>query len=231
MAPRKIHKGTTIPYGTLSDADQELRTVYYYYGYRRDEDLPELPVMEPEEEVHDPEEEYARKELYEKFLEMLEGLTPRESLILKLRFGFGCSDHTLEQLAKMFDVSRERIRQIEAKAIRKFKNPFRRDALKEHLDPESSVEKAERLRLYAIEQRKLSQEQARQHKERRKQINLRDKAKVANDYDAVLRRPAPWLTHLKDTQPNLYARLQDIATKLHHRQMFEQYEEVQLPDR
>lgn len=226
-----IRRGKYIPHGTFSDADRELRTVYYSYGYRRDEDLPELPVMEPDEDVHDPEEEYARKELYEKFLEMLDGMTPRESLILKLRFGFGCSDHSLDELGKMFGVTRERIRQIEAKAIRKFKHPSRRDELTQHFDPESSVEKAERLRLYAIEQEKLARETMRHERQRREQASLRRQAKKIQAYKVFVRRPEPWITHLKETEPDLYQKLQDIAQKLHHQQMFEQYEEVQLPDR
>lgn len=225
-----IRRGKYIPHGTFSDGDDEIRRAYYYYGYRRDEDLPELPVMEPDEEVHDPEEDHARRELYSKCVELIEGLTPREAFILRLRFGFGCADHSLEQVARVLGVTRERIRQIEAKAIRKLKNPSRRDALMQHLDPESSVEKAERLRRYAVEQEKLIREKIRHDRERRKQMKLRDEAKMINDYEFIMRKPAPWLAHLKETQPDLYARLQSIAKKLHHQQMFEQYEEVQLPN-
>ena len=58
--------------------------------------------------------------------EVLEGLTPREAKVLRMRFGIDMNtDHTLEEVGKQFDVTRERIRQIEAKALRKLKNPNR----------------------------------------------------------------------------------------------------------
>ena len=56
----------------------------------------------------------------------LSKLTPREERVLRMRFGIGMnSDHTLEEVGKQFSVTRERIRQIEAKAIRKLKHPTR----------------------------------------------------------------------------------------------------------
>jgi RNA polymerase sigma factor (sigma-70 family) len=62
--------------------------------------------------------------------ELLDGLTPKEAKVLRLRFGIETSDeHTLEEVAGMLDVTRERIRQIEAKALRKLKNPQRRELL------------------------------------------------------------------------------------------------------
>ena len=55
--------------------------------------------------------------------DVLAGLTPREAKVLRMRFGIEMtSDHTLEEVGKQFDVTRERIRQIEAKAIRKLKH-------------------------------------------------------------------------------------------------------------
>jgi len=63
--------------------------------------------------------------------ELLEGLSPREAKVLRMRFGIDMSsDHTLEEVGKQFDVTRERIRQIEAKAIRKLKHPSRADRLR-----------------------------------------------------------------------------------------------------
>ncbi len=63
--------------------------------------------------------------------ELLDGLTPREAKVLRMRFGIDMSnDHTLEEVGKQFDVTRERIRQIEAKAIRKLKHPSRSDRLR-----------------------------------------------------------------------------------------------------
>ncbi|TAK83177.1 MAG: RNA polymerase sigma factor RpoD [Aquabacterium sp.] len=67
--------------------------------------------------------------------EILDGLTPREAKVLRMRFGIEMStDHTLEEVGKQFDVTRERIRQIEAKAIRKLKHPSRSDKLRTYLD-------------------------------------------------------------------------------------------------
>ncbi len=65
----------------------------------------------------------------------LDSLTPREAKVLRMRFGIEMStDHTLEEVGKQFDVTRERIRQIEAKAIRKLKHPSRSDKLRTYLD-------------------------------------------------------------------------------------------------
>ena len=62
--------------------------------------------------------------------DILDSLTPREAKVLRMRFGIEMStDHTLEEVGKQFDVTRERIRQIEAKAIRKLKHPSRSDKL------------------------------------------------------------------------------------------------------
>jgi len=67
--------------------------------------------------------------------DILDGLTPREAKVLRMRFGIEMStDHTLEEVGKQFDVTRERIRQIEAKAIRKLKHPTRSDKLRTYLD-------------------------------------------------------------------------------------------------
>lgn len=67
--------------------------------------------------------------------EVLDSLTPREAKVLRMRFGVGLSsDHTLEEVGKQFDVTRERIRQIEAKALRKLRHPSRSDKLKSFLD-------------------------------------------------------------------------------------------------
>ena len=68
-------------------------------------------------------------------LDALEGLTQREAKVLRMRFGIDMNtDHTLEEVGKQFDVTRERIRQIEAKALRKLRHPSRSDQLKTFLD-------------------------------------------------------------------------------------------------
>lgn len=67
--------------------------------------------------------------------EILDSLTPREAKVLRMRFGIEMSsDHTLEEVGKQFDVTRERIRQIEAKALRKLRHPSRSDKLRSFLD-------------------------------------------------------------------------------------------------
>jgi RNA polymerase primary sigma factor len=67
--------------------------------------------------------------------EILESLTPREAKVLRMRFGIEMNtDHTLEEVGKQFDVTRERIRQIEAKALRKLRHPTRSERLRSFLE-------------------------------------------------------------------------------------------------
>ncbi|THF61206.1 RNA polymerase sigma factor RpoD [Pseudothauera rhizosphaerae] len=67
--------------------------------------------------------------------EVLDSLTPREAKVLRMRFGIEMNtDHTLEEVGKQFDVTRERIRQIEAKALRKLRHPSRSERLRSFLD-------------------------------------------------------------------------------------------------
>jgi RNA polymerase primary sigma factor len=70
---------------------------------------------------------------------VLAGLTPREAKVLRMRFGIDMNtDHTLEEVGKQFDVTRERIRQIEAKALRKLRHPSRADIMRSFLDSDSA---------------------------------------------------------------------------------------------
>jgi RNA polymerase primary sigma factor len=70
--------------------------------------------------------------------EVLDSLTPREAKVLRMRFGIEMNtDHTLEEVGKQFDVTRERIRQIEAKALRKLRHPSRSERLRSFLDSDS----------------------------------------------------------------------------------------------
>ena len=67
--------------------------------------------------------------------DVLGSLTAREAKVLRMRFGIDMNtDHTLEEVGKQFDVTRERIRQIEAKALRKLRHPTRSDYLRSFLD-------------------------------------------------------------------------------------------------
>jgi RNA polymerase primary sigma factor len=73
---------------------------------------------------------------------ILSGLTPREAKVLRMRFGIEMNtDHTLEEVGKQFDVTRERIRQIEAKALRKLRQPSRAEQLKSFLEEEKGESK------------------------------------------------------------------------------------------
>lgn len=89
----------------------------------------------PDDDAPAPSESAAAILLREQLLEVLETLTPREQKVLKLRFGLddGCQ-RTLEEVGKEFHVTRERIRQIEAKALRKLRHPSRSKKLKDYID-------------------------------------------------------------------------------------------------
>ncbi|WDU47293.1 RNA polymerase sigma factor RpoD [Taylorella equigenitalis] len=82
-----------------------------------------------------PEEAALQRSMSEVFDEVINSLTQREGKVLRMRFGIGMSsDQTLEEVGKQFDVTRERIRQIEAKALRKLRHPSRADKLKSFLE-------------------------------------------------------------------------------------------------
>ena len=128
----KINKGHTIPYGTLVGASRELLSAYYAHGYLRDEDMPELPCVPLEGESVDPIEEVHKKDVVRLIEEVLDNVTPRQRKVLCLRFGIGVTqEYTLEEIGVVFDLTRERIRQIEGRAIRDIKHPSRSDKLKE----------------------------------------------------------------------------------------------------
>jgi RNA polymerase primary sigma factor len=87
--------------------------------------------------VESPVEATVNINLTETVRDVLAGLTPREAKVLRMRFGIDMNtDHTLEEVGKQFDVTRERIRQIEAKALRKLRHPSRSETLRSFLDIE-----------------------------------------------------------------------------------------------
>lgn len=89
----------------------------------------------PDTDAPAPADAAAFSMLKEQLMEVLETLTPREQKVLKLRFGLEDGRaRTLEEVGKQFDVTRERIRQIEAKALRKLKHPSRSKKLKDYLE-------------------------------------------------------------------------------------------------
>ncbi|MGI1679890.1 MAG: RNA polymerase sigma factor RpoD [Cellvibrionaceae bacterium] len=85
--------------------------------------------------IESPVESATGEGLTEATKDVLSGLTAREAKVLRMRFGINMNtDHTLEEVGKQFDVTRERIRQIEAKALRKLRHPSRSDHLRSFLD-------------------------------------------------------------------------------------------------
>jgi RNA polymerase primary sigma factor len=87
------------------------------------------------EESEKPEEVLNKKELKAELEKVLGTLTPRETKVLQLRFGLdGCGEHTLEEIGDMLDIGKERVRQIEAKALRKMRDPSRSKAFKGHVE-------------------------------------------------------------------------------------------------
>ena len=89
----------------------------------------------PDDEAPAPAEYAAFTLLKEQLIDVLDTLTPREEKVLRLRFGLDDGRaRTLEEVGKVFNVTRERIRQIEAKALRKLRHPSRSKKLKDYLD-------------------------------------------------------------------------------------------------
>jgi DNA-binding CsgD family transcriptional regulator len=88
-----------------------------------------LELMKPE----DPDEAVLKHEMVNVMEEQLASLSPRESKVLRMRYGIGCKEHTYEEIGDKFELSRERIRQIESKALRHLKHPSRSDELRQLL--------------------------------------------------------------------------------------------------
>jgi len=89
----------------------------------------------------DPEKQFLHADLKNDMGKAIASLTPREAEVLRLRFGLDDGEElTLEEASHRFDVTRERIRQIEVKALRKLRHPSRADRLIEHTDPETIEE-------------------------------------------------------------------------------------------
>ena len=120
-------KRSRIPYGTMAGASSELRSAYYLNGWFHDADIPELPQPKwnPDTPVT-PDEVLTEQQTVVEIGTLLDELTPRQAKILRLRFGFNCPEFTLEEVGNIFELTRERIRQIEHNALRKLRTPERR---------------------------------------------------------------------------------------------------------
>lgn len=225
----KVYEGHTLPYGTLANASYELKQAYYYNGYLHDKDMPELPCPPRDyQEWVDPEEELSKKEMVGVVGEVLEGLTPREAKVLYLRFGIGLTqDYTLEEVGTRFDVTRERIRQIESKALRKIKHPSRSDKLRELLgyyqtaskkkaDEESAKARWERERAKAEERRKAEAEAKiaydravfKHRRQVEEEIYKADK-QLRKKWEEIkpMVSDTDWVEHLKKADPAMYQEL------------------------
>jgi len=107
-----------------------------------------LELMRPD----DPDEAVLKHEMVTVIEAKLDSLRPREAKMLRLRFGIGCEEHTLEEVGKVLDVTRERARQIEAKALRNLKHPSRSDELRQLLPAyERSPDQKQKAKLPACE--------------------------------------------------------------------------------
>jgi hypothetical protein len=197
----KVLSGHTIPYGTLADAPVALRSAYYYHWYKDDDMMPELPQPPSEYVANEtPDDILYRKELANSVREVLFSLPPRMAKVLCLRFGVGLTqDYTLEEVGVRFDVSRERIRQIEAKALRYLKHPQRIDKLRQALNPKTTEEVKQEIAKYS---------------DRKKWVDFRNltdyqekQAKVKKERDEVkaMLGDTAWVEHLKQTDPQMYA--------------------------
>jgi len=228
----KVFKGHTIPYGTFVGASYELKQAYYNYGYLHDEDMPELPCHSyAQDECNDPEEEVHKKNIAAVVNEVLDTLTPRAKKVMCLRFGIGLTqDYTLEEVGLRFDVTRERIRQIETKALRDLKHPFRSDKLRELLGiyQTTAQKKAEEELTRtqwakARENARLRDEAEKKTKIARKQQEKLREQEIERVYEEDLRlrakweeiKPmvsdADWVAHLKTANPAMYQELKYIV--------------------
>ena len=88
-----------------------------------------LELMKPDA----PDEAVLKHEMVSVVEEQLESLSPRQALVLRMRYGIGCEEHTYEEIGDKFDLTKERIRQIEARALRHLKHPSRSDELRQLL--------------------------------------------------------------------------------------------------
>ncbi|PJA32557.1 MAG: RNA polymerase sigma factor RpoD [Zetaproteobacteria bacterium CG_4_9_14_3_um_filter_53_7] len=112
-----------------------------------DDEDSQLGDFVEDENAENPLDSAISSALAEATLEVLENLTDREQKVLRMRFGIGMNtDHTLEEVGKQFGVTRERIRQIEAKALRKLRHPSRAQKLKTFADTPDSITQIDSIR-------------------------------------------------------------------------------------
>lgn len=238
MRRSKVTKGHTIPHGTMVDASYELKKTYYTHGYLRDEHMPDMPCPPVDAEYVDPEEELFKKEMVKVVDEVLDGITPREKKILCMRFGIGITqDYTLEEVGVMFDVTRERIRQIEVKAIRKIKHPDRSEKLRELMGwYETTAQKeAERLAEWArIDKERLKRREQAEIKSaylQARKLAEQKLQKAKNNWEEIepMLADAPWIAHLEKNQPEMHQELKYMVGDIwgdHAKKVWDMYQKL-----
>ena len=144
----KKYKNWGIDMGGLSMTDPErYRKIHYVLNDKGvHTDLLDVVETVSLDYVHDladegmsPEEETILSELKSKTTSVLSSLTAREERVLRMRFGMGVKEHTLEEIGITYSVTRGRIRDIEAKALRKLKHPSRTNKLRSFLNYEGET--------------------------------------------------------------------------------------------
>lgn len=158
-------------------------------------------------EYDSPDEAADKANIAKVVAEQLDSLTPREAKVLRMRFGIGCDDMTLEEIGASFGVTRERIRQIEAKAVRKLKQINRRDILAPLVSDDAAaqvVKKNAALREFKKATKELFDAEAARTLEVRAMEYLRLK-------HALPRVPSniPFSEHLKKSYPDVYENLKN----------------------
>ena len=109
-----------------------------------EDDDTKLGEFIPDENMQAPLDQAINSGLKEAIRGILTTLTPREAKVLRMRFGIDMNtDHTLEEVGKQFDVTRERIRQIEAKALRKLRHPSRSGQIGGFMEDEAGDDTAD----------------------------------------------------------------------------------------
>ena len=123
---------------TLGNVSLDQYTPKHYIEEETFSDSVDPETIEELINLTTPEDLYTNNEANEVMNNIIDSLTPREAKLLRLRFGINLNtDHTLEEIASMYRVGRERVRQIEAKALRKMRHPTRTIFYKSLLDPDA----------------------------------------------------------------------------------------------
>jgi hypothetical protein len=173
--------------------------------------MPELPCPPQEdEECVDLEEEVYKKDVVRLIEEALDDVTPRQKKVLCLRFGIGMTqDYTLEEVGAVFGVTRECIRQIEAKAIRRMKHPDRSDKLKDLVG--QYVTTAEKKAAIEAKQTQWEKERAEVEKSRQAAVAKINKSRKKWIEIKPMISDVSWVEHLKTENPEMYQELKYLV--------------------